>query len=238
MVTEEFPVCVPFRSDNGGVRDDLWTFTRDWWINSFSGSIIFTGDAHPDVEDGLFRRAWAINSAVHAARETFPEADVVVVADADTIMVDPQDVLTAMDMARRSRGLVFTHEQRYMLGPQDTAHVLSHGSMNGDPETTGPHPNTYSGIFAIHTELWDRVGGFDWRFEGWGYEDWGFMWACSTLGTMMRAPGECLHLWHPRKVEDEAGQPHYKDNEALFYRYQAASWQPDLMSALLGEARR
>jgi hypothetical protein len=224
-----FPICVPWRSDNGGPRDDLWRFTQDWWQKNFPRCPIVTAD----VEGELFRRAWACNAAVRLAGDW----DVYVIADADTIMLDHSSVQEAVNTARGNKVLCYAHEYRWMLGPQDTSYLLSHGHWTRvlDPETTGPHFNTYSGVLAVGTPLWDTVGGFDERFEGWGYEDWGFMWACSTFGTLLRAHGECAHLWHPRKHEDEAGQPNYKRNETLFYRYKEAAGEPAMMRSLLAD---
>lgn len=231
MVTDDFAVCAPFLSDEGGPRDDLWRFCKRWWKERFPGVMVCEGNIKTD---GLFCRSHSINMLVKSARTI--GARHIVIADADTIMTDTSAVLDAMRHVVDHRVLCYTHEQRWMLGPKDTAHLMSHGhTCDDDPETTGPHHNTYSGIFAVNTDLWDEVGGFDERFIGWGYEDWAFMWSCMTLGGIERAPGHCVHLWHPRKHEEEAGQPHYKDNEALFFRYRDAAGDPVAMRALLAE---
>lgn len=226
----DFALCVPFKSDEGGPRDDLWAFCKTWWEKNYPGLPIFEGSLSVD---GQFCRSHSINMLVKSAREF---TDHVVVADADTFMVYPYDVMRAVHLSWADPVLAYTHEIRWMLGPKDTAHILSHGTLNHDHETTGPHHNTYSGIFAVNAGLWDTVGGFDERFIGWGYEDWAFMWSCMTLGRIERSPGgTCNHLWHPRQHENEAGQPHYKANEALFFRYQHAAGDPDAMRRLLAE---
>lgn len=239
----EFPICVPWRSDNGGPRDDLWAFTKWQWEYNFPDCPIYAVDS--DLRHkGQFKRAWACNAAVTEALrdDRWP---VLVIADADTVMTDWLYVAEAVKYAQDHRALCYAHEQRYMLGPHDTAHLLSNGTFlrnptqaygSIDPVTTGPHPNTYSGVLAVNIELWVDVRGFDQRFVGWGFEDLAFMHACGTMGELQRAPGTCLHLWHPTKVEEREEQPHYLDNWAVWNKYTAAAGNPVAMRAVIEEA--
>ena len=234
----EFPVCVPWKSDNGGVRDDLWAYTKTWWEKTFPEAYIFTGNATLVEDDGLFRRAWAVNAAVKAAIETFPDIDVFVIADADTVMSNALSVYDAVNQARDAMVLCYAHTERWMLGPHATAHMLSHDQYYvDDAETTGPHYNTFSGVLAIGRPLWEAVGGFDQRFEGWGFEDLAFMMACGTLGKLERSGGTCYHLYHPRNIEEEEQQPHYLDNWGVWQRYCACNGDVVKMRALIDEVR-
>lgn len=227
----EFAVCIPFRSDNGGVRDDLMLYTTKWWQRYVPEAHLVLSDAPTDQ----FCRAWAINSAVTIAGEYASE--VVLISDADTVTRDPETIRHAVLTVRNQMVLCYPHEMRWMLGPLDTAHLLSHGSLYGDPETTGPHWNTFSGVVAVGRPLWDAVNGFDYRFEGWGFEDLAFMHACGTLGELTRTPGgEHYHLYHPRNPATEEGQPHYLDNWAVWQKYQAANGNPVAMKAVIEEA--
>ena len=56
-----------------------------------------------------------------------------------------------------------------------------------------------SGLSAISVELWNRVGGFDQRFNRWGFEDHAFHLACEVLGDEPpdRVEGPAIH-WHHR----------------------------------------
>jgi len=54
------------------------------------------------------------------------------------------------------------------------------------------------GLLVVSRAAWDRVGGYDERFIGWGHED-------SDLHTRLlaeahwdRIEGQAWHLWHPR----------------------------------------
>lgn len=233
----EFAVCIPFRSDNGGVRDDLMQFTVKWWQRNVPEAQVVLGDALIEAAPRQFSRAWAINYAVAMAQDLASE--VVLISDADTITLDPESIRHAVITTRNQMILCYPHENRWMLGRQDTAALMSRGAWKtGDPETTGPHPNTYSGVIACGRPLWDTVNGFDMRFEGWGFEDLAFMHACGTLGELTRTPGaEHVHLWHPTRVEEREEQPHYLDNWDVWNKYVVANGNPVAMRAVIDEAR-
>jgi hypothetical protein len=235
MATKEFAVCIPFRSDNGGVRDDLMRFTVKWWRKNVPEAQVILGDSLIDAVPGQFCRAWAINYAVAMAGDLADE--VVLISDADTITLDPESIRHAVLTVRNRMILCYPHEIRWMLGREDTAALMSRGMWNtGDLETTGPHYNTYSGVIACGRPLWDAVNGFDFRFEGWGFEDLAFMYACGTLGELTRTPrAEHVHLWHPRKQEEEDGQPHYIDNWNVWTKYKNANGDPVAMRGVIEE---
>jgi hypothetical protein len=232
----EFPICVPWRSDNGGPRDDLWAYTKRQWEKHYPNCPIFEGD----VEGEQFRRAWACNAAVKAAGDW----DAYLIVDADTIMMPVTVnywpvVERAVQLVAGRRKMCYAHDIRWMLGPTCTAHVLSHGTVcGGDPLTTGPHHNTFSGMTAVGAPMWETVNGFDQRFEGWGFEDLAFMHACGTLGDIHRVPGVHAHLWHPRKQEEEDGQPHYIDNWNVWTKYKNANGDPVAMRGVIEEGRQ
>lgn len=208
--------------------------TVNWWATWVPDARIFPGD----VFSAQFCRSRACDIAVELAEKAGLATDVIVIADGDTVMKEPGAVYMAVEAARNRMTLCYAHETRMMLGRQDTASVMSNGFMVGDAETTGPHWNTFSGCLAIGRPLWDAINGFDRRFDGWGFEDLAFMHAAGTLGELTRAPGgECWHLWHPRKHEEEEGQPHYLDNWAVWQEYVRANGDPTAMRALIEGTR-
>jgi hypothetical protein len=99
MATKEFAVCIPFRSDNGGVRDDLMRFTVKWWRKNVPEAQVILGDALIDAAPGQFCRAWAINYAVEMAGDLADE--VVLISDADTITLDPESIRHAVLTVRK-----------------------------------------------------------------------------------------------------------------------------------------
>lgn len=60
------------------------------------------------------------------------------------------------------------------------------------------NPLSWSCCFAIPRPGWDRLGGFDERFRGWGFEDMAFQSASVGLIGHERVEGDLFHLWHPR----------------------------------------
>jgi predicted glycosyltransferase involved in capsule biosynthesis len=92
--------------------------------------------------------------------------------------------------------------------------------------------DNHASLIAIAADLWDRVGGFDERFEGWGWEDVAFRLACETLlGPMVVLRGVLWHLWHPTDPNREA---HNAENRQRLEPFIAAQGDRAAMAALVG----
>lgn len=205
-------------------RDRLWDFVRerveaevDWPI--FEGLSI----------DGPFNRSRALNEAARDAGEW----DVAVILDADTV--------PAFDRLRRAVELA---PEGKLICPQDVFRSLSrHGTsdvlsgacaLENAPKRWG-YPRPKSSCIVLGRELWERIGGFDERFEGWGFEDASFYHACEAVAGVERFEGPVWHLWHPRSPEKDQGSEAYQQNEALGARYKAARRDVDTVEAILAE---
>lgn len=228
---------VPRRAD-GGWRDQLWSFCRDWWAGQHPDWHVFEGDH----VDGPFNRSAAIN----AAAENADEWDVAVLLDADVI-VDPTAVGNAVEIAHTMGRLVVPHSERIMLHEPGTRKVLA-GSREGWRNPGYVHRGRRDGMLiytdsvscavAVPRSLWDQVGGFDPLFVGWGWEDNSFVAACETFsGPLIRLASELYHLHHdpapgadPRKRTELTAV-----NEARFWRYHAARGDRAAMQVLLDE---
>ena len=77
---------------------------------------------------------------------------------------------------------------------------------------TGP---SVGGVMWLRRELFERVDGFDPRFEGWGAEDNDFFWRVEDLVEVQRADLPLQHLWHPYPNTD---QKQYEKNLKLLAR--------------------
>jgi predicted glycosyltransferase involved in capsule biosynthesis len=130
--------------------------------------------------------------------------------------MDMASVHEASRLALDSGRLVFAHDRTIVLDREGTQRfLLSAGEVLEGEE----HSNTFSGVVAVPRTMWDRVGGFDERFIGWGGEDMAFWSACCALGpSFERVPGTIVHLWHPREGADQ-NHDHYQANEDLMRRY-------------------
>jgi GT2 family glycosyltransferase len=75
---------------------------------------------------------------------------------------------------------------------------------------------SWSGAIMFRNSDFQRVGGFDERFIGWGHEDVAFMIRFNQeVGPYNRVPAKIYHLWH-EKGEDTFGSPDELRNRAIF----------------------
>lgn len=219
-------VLVPFRSD-GGHRARLWEYLLEGYWQQF-GWPVFVG-SH---EGGRFNRSAAVNKAARSAGRW----DVAVIADSDT-WVPPGQLIQAVGLAVDSGRLVsalsgvieFDQDcTEAMLSARFSEKTLSVGAVRTDELAT------QSSMLVVGRRLWDDIGGFDEKFEGWGGEDNAF-WRAATIvsGVPLRVPGFAFHLWHEPAATDtykrtDAG---YRANLARWNRYRIARTVAQLRQA-------
>ncbi len=206
-------ILVPRRAD-GGERDRLWTFCRDWWERTVEVSI-FEG-----IHDGpdLFSRSIAVNRAAKLAGDW----QTAVIMDADTIP-DPERLREAVTHARLTGQMVLPFDDRRELNPEETEGVL-HGAPWAMPMGRPFGTGTVSGAVVVNRRLWDVVGGFDEGFVGWGAEDNDFADACTrTGGAIVKLPGPLWHLHHARHVDATDSSPVLQANR-LRWRQKRSKW--------------
>ena len=214
---------VPRRPD-GGERDRIWDYVRRWWERKVPEFAIVEGSS----PDGPFSRAAALNDAYRRARPDFG-----IVLDADVVAY-PDSVRAAVAVARRTGEVVLPFEEYHALSPGYSRAVLAgHASPDrrGRLTTRKTHE---SSIVVVPREAWERIGGFDERFVGWGQEDVAFAQAARVLVGLRRVPGEVFHLYHGRTKERIRSAPTYAPNQARGRRYREAN-DPDAIRALLAE---
>jgi Glycosyl transferase family 2 len=192
-------VLIPWRSDNGGRRDQLWDFTRNWLDDNHPDFTIITHDSG----EGPFNRGRAINNA--AAREDW---DVAIVHDADNI-ADPEQVKLATERADRTGMTVFPFQAYMYLDEHSTTRLMSGEQMFLCPYPredlklpwVKPYEHTlrhrhYSGVQVIPRLAWEQVGGFI-EMDGWGAEDASMKVLFDTFSAGVDwQQGTALHLWH------------------------------------------
>lgn len=87
---------------------------------------------------------------------------------------------------------------------------------------------------VISREAFAEIGGMDERFIGWGYEDLAMDAALKTLvGYPYRMDEPIFHLYHHRLLGCD--YPHFKANEELWLRYQAALGDIAAMRGIIAE---
>ncbi len=118
-----------------------------------------------------------------------------------------------LELSRELSGRVLSERlpvHRWSLGRwlRERAHVCPLAALtprdrrrpgrNGLPEFV-PHTERYGFLFGVHRQDFDRVNGFDMRYEGWGEEDIDLAVRLRRLGLRCGWPGPqgtLLHLWH------------------------------------------
>jgi glycosyltransferase involved in cell wall biosynthesis len=141
-----------------------------------------------------FNRSAARNAGV--AQTT---SDVIAVIDADNL-IDPLQILEAVAVARHTSRMVKPFEDFGYVDQRTTDIYYATGQIPNDPswENDGLTPGFTGGAYVLRRDAWDRLGGFDEAFIGWGGEDDAFhIHAERTLGPVLSVPGNDYHLWHP-----------------------------------------
>lgn len=203
----------------------LWRWCQDYW--SDLGFDIYEGDHL----EGPFNRSAAINTAARLAGDW----DTALVIDSDVI-VDLHNVRQSIELAEKTGRQVFPFRSYHALSQVGANKVMEGYKGNWKPHVKATFMDNRSACFAIPRSAWDKVGGFDERFIGWGHEDVAFAFATSAAaGNYLRLTGDLWHLWHPKSPENDHKSPLYIANRNLCARYaEAMYWWAD-MKILLSE---
>lgn len=220
---------IPWRSDDGGRRDQLAEFTSRWWATNCPEIEISLGTS----PDGPFNRAAALNNAAEQAGEW----DIGIILDADVI-APPAQIWDAATIAALTGRICFGFRRFVGLGPGATARILD-GSRTKLDERGARFITDYheSSIVAVPRALWKEVGGFDERFVGWGQEDVAFVHTTRLIaGPPERVDGRVHHLFHPRSAERDPKNPRWIAAQELGNRYRTITDEAG-MRAMLVERR-
>jgi hypothetical protein len=132
---------------------------------------------------------------------------------------------------------VVAYQDYLQLTGRDTRELLTKAPTDRLVRPMRPRWTTdqgNAGMLVMTREAFDRVGGYDERFEKWGWEDWAIADALGTLvHGQVREPGFVLHLCHPRPLDQTK-----KQGGELMGRYTYARGDRDAMAALTSEPGR
>lgn len=212
-------VIVPWRP--APTREAAFEVLLDWYARHLPEFVIET----VDTDDEVFVLAACRNRGI-AAHD--PD-EVVVVCDADTLP-EPEPLRAAVAAARTSGLVHLPYTQYRWLGRRGDAQLRS-----GLPAHHCDHEiviGACSGVYVTTPRTWERHGGQDERFRGWGFEDaaWNLAHRALLGASPVRHEGNVYALHHAAEMRAGA---RYEANAAHMERYRATEDDPAGMAQLV-----
>ncbi|WP_329055512.1 galactosyltransferase-related protein [Amycolatopsis sp. NBC_01488] len=160
---------------------------------------------------GLFNKSWTFNAGV---RQTLGAARTLCLLDAD-ILVD-RDFLARNHarFAEHGHDAHLPHTEMLSLDAPASHHLIEERCDRGtaDVPLAGARGlllrDVPGACLWIRPELYERVGGFDERYRGWGGEDEDMLYRVASAGSVIQFDDVFVHLAHRRPaMRREDGQP-------------------------------
>lgn len=212
-------------------RDEIWSRLAARLAQLHPAIPVYVGEHNV----GPFNRAAALNRAsAQADREG--RWDFAIILDAD-VFIRPQQVEEALQRASETGRVtwaftrwrsIYQEASRRAVADWSEEALLSSDLEGQDMDliVEKTNPVSWSCCFVVPRAVWDDLGGFDERFQGWGWEDMAFQAAVCGLHGHERLSGDIYHLWHPRSTEREIREGkhsfEYAMNSYLGLRYMTA----------------
>jgi len=233
-------VVIPFQSDptqrhrpvrlaDGASREDIfdWVFAR-WSDLCPEFDFVSASSTSP-----IINRSQARNRAVAQS-----SGDIIIIADADIVFHRRQIDVALQYIAVGAEWVVGFNRYEQLTGP-DTRTVLAQNPRSPVLRFPSPRWSTdqgNAGLMVLTRAAFYEVGGYDERFSGYGWEDWAFANALSTLvHPLVAVPDFVLHLCHPRVSTRNSDKRKMKP---LFDPYDDAMSNPEAMRAIVDNPAR
>jgi hypothetical protein len=211
-----------------GPRADAWDAVRT-----------HLGRTGWEIVAGLSGEPWCKAAAVADALAAVPDADPLVVHDADVLV--PADALgLAVAAVETGAAWAVPHRLVHRYGQRSTRLLYGPSPSHMQEPTLERWPYdgiVGGGVVVLRRETYD-VCPLDSRFVGWGGEDESWGWALRTLyGEPVRGDATLVHLWHPHATgipsQRVPGRPARLESAQLRLRYRSALGDPARMRALV-----
>ncbi len=252
-------ILIPFHCNNKLDQRFLnFTWLYRYWREQLPGAEIIIGVDHEVHKDKPFSKSCAVNDAFKKSH-----GDIIVIADADGY-IDVRNVLYCAKEIRwarkRGRRLWFIpYRLFFRLNKKGSEKILNSSPCHPYKFSTPPPECYLQGMERFHgtsgsgcghwygaliqimpREAFEIVGGWDWRFRGWGGEDHAAMRAMDTLYWPHKTlPSQVLHLWHETlfvdKTKNRRWENQEKSNDPLSHRYYYSQGNVARMRKLVNE---
>lgn len=230
-----FSIVLAYRPD-GGIRDRHLKWTVEHYKAMFPDAEIIVEKDESGLGWDTFNKSACINRGVRRSHGRF-----LLIADIDIVLIKNK-VLSCVEQLDK-HSIAFPFHEIVFLNLESTELVLKTKKSQRLPRVnsagckvksrTGTQPG---GIYVISRKDYDRVGGHDERFVGWGSEDSAFI---KTVTTMIDKPplrlsGVAFHLWHPVD-SDRARKRDTSEKRTIIAEYFEANGDKVKMSEILKE---
>jgi predicted glycosyltransferase involved in capsule biosynthesis len=225
-------VLMAYQPDHGP-RDTIFKWIKKYYAASMPKIELCIGM----VSGRSFNKSRGLNlAALKATRDIF------VIADGDVIY-DPAVITDAVKLLKNYAWVIPFHNRKIInLSQSNTEKLIKTApgwplqiSMN-DIAIEKRGDNFAGKLIVISRGNFRKIGGFDERFIGYGWEDSAFQNATSTIcGPFKRLDRKIYHLWHPRV--HARGNPDWEKNRKLGMLYKAARGNMQAMQRLIHERR-
>lgn len=207
-------VLIPFRAPEGSWRAALRETTARMWAE-IGIEPVYGTDGRREGEP------WCAAAAFNDARRR-ARGDVLAVFGCDHVP-PRREFLDDLEAELQTRPWVKVFEATRELTEETTRAVMAGAPVPDAPEPGERPMDSCFGIVAMRAEVWDRLRGYDEKFEGWGYEDTALLLELRTHYPHGRQDGRghVVSLWHPR-YDDPWALPQTELNRQRYARYEHA----------------
>lgn len=215
VIKQGVSIVIPYKEDKydpEGIRKDNFNFVVNRYKEIFPRAEIVLGE-DTKGDDIHFCRATAINNGVEKCKY-----NTIIISDADLII--KENSLEKAIKEVEQRGFIIPWGRCYDITKEFSEEIKKTGVITWQKARKDElrsirdirQDKMAGGIQVILKTVFNRVGGYDEEFYGWGYEDTDF---CRRiiehLGSYpIYKGGEIIHLWHPRSY------PNIKANRDLY----------------------
>lgn len=223
MFDNNISVLIPYKAaDEYREKNFLWVKNRYETIMPNAEICIGEYNGEP------FSKSIAINNAAKKATR-----DIFIIVDADIIFNVEQiknaiEALNFHSWVIPYRSIIYLDSTKTNeLYKKNTSIVLDEVDFYGCSKIDIVNEYEFiGGINIVPRNYFERIGGFDERFKGWGGEDDAFQMALDTIcGKYFRLDATIWHLYHtPQSIENRVNnikilQEFYKDKDTISYNF-------------------